>query len=62
MGKAGWHVQEGGGPKGRRVVADRSFRPGDVVIEDQAYGFALITEQLGRRCDCCLAPTTQPLR
>jgi hypothetical protein len=62
MDKAGWSVAEGPGPKGRRVLAERVFRPGEVVIEDQAYAFALITDQLGSWCDCCLQPITHPLR
>ncbi len=58
----GWHVHSVGDAKGRRVVADRDFRPGEVVLEDDAYAYSIITEQLGSRCDCCLAPITQPLR
>ena len=62
MAAAGWHIQDGADAKGRRVIADRAYRAGDVVLEDDAAAWCLISEQLGAWCDCCLAPAAQPLR
>lgn len=59
---AGWHVQEVSPAKGRGVLADRAHAPCEVVLDDQPYAWALIGDQLGGYCDCCLAPASQPLR
>jgi hypothetical protein len=59
---AGWHIEEGQDAKGRRIVADRAFQPGEIVLQDDAAAWCLINEQIGKYCDCCLAFATQPLR
>lgn len=61
---APWHVDPGppGDPKGRRVIADKRFRPGDVVLRDQPYAAVLYDDQVARRCDCCLEAADNLLR
>lgn len=60
--EAGWSVEQLGGPKGRGVLARRAFQPGDLVLEDRALGYAVVGSSTGSVCDCCLAPSSGPLR
>ncbi|KAL4855823.1 Histone-lysine N-methyltransferase [Chlorella vulgaris] len=57
-----WHIQDGQDGRGRRVIADKGFKAGDVVLEDDAAAWCLISDRLSQFCDCCLAPIDHPLR
>ena len=54
MSHADWRIEQGS--KGRHVTAGKHFAVGQLVLEDAPYGFALFTDQLEQRCDCCLQP------
>lgn len=43
-------------------MATRAFSPGDVVLDDAAYSWAIIGDQLGAHCDCCCQPVSSALR
>lgn len=58
----GWHIEEGQDAKGRRIIADRAFRPGEIVVQDDAAAWCLIEEQISKYCDCCLAFAEDPRR
>ncbi|KAL4427604.1 hypothetical protein ABPG75_001693 [Micractinium tetrahymenae] len=66
MSGPGWHVQgaaSAADEKGRRVLADRPFAAGAVVLSDDPYACAVVSEQLGSVCSCgCAQPLEQPLR
>ena len=55
-------MEQLGGAKGRGVVARRAFKPGDLALEDRALAYAVIGSSAGSVCDCCLAPSSGPLR
>jgi hypothetical protein len=57
-----WHIQDGQDGRGRRVIADKGLKAGDVVLEDDAAAWCLISDRLSQFCDCCLAPIERPLR
>lgn len=39
--------------RGRYLVADRSFSPGDIVVSQQPYSAVLFTEHINRFCNYC---------
>lgn len=57
----GWRVGQLGA-RGRGVVATRTFQPGDCVLSDAAFAWALFPDRAAGFCDCCLAPADSPLR
>lgn len=58
----GWRVERGNDAKGRRVVATRAFQAGDTILNDEAYAWALMSDQADAFCDCCLRPTAEARR
>lgn len=58
----GWRVERGDDVKGRRVVATRAFQPGEVILRDDAYAWALLGDQADAYCDCCLRPAAEARR